>query len=475
MKRILITIYAALIFLGFVAGSAAWAQEPPDMEVQADEILLFTSEEMDDLLAPIALYPDPLLAQILPAASFIDQIDEAARFVRQYGKSARIDDQPWDVSVKAVAHYPEVLYMMDQKYDWTVSLGQAFVNQQQDVMDAIQRLRAEAEAMGNLVSTPQQQVVVESEIIRIVPAAPEVIYVPLYDPMVVYVERPYASYGFVTFGSGFTIGAWLNRDCDWYQRRVFYHGWRGSGWISRARPHIHDRRNIYINNSYTTINLNHRVMQHDTVRFREEIRRDVRNRPVRAGQPLPQRQPQRPRDRGTPQGAQPRPSISAPRPTAPAISPALPAPRPAAPAATQAIPATGPAAAPVTRPPQRPENRDLYRGRETRGAQPAPTSGFGGYGGSKEIKNYGERGQTSRENMRQFQQKPARTERPAPAPRPAPQQRPELAPPPAPAPRHGVSGGGQPAPAPSIKPAPGQKPSDSRGERGQKEKREERR
>ncbi len=184
MKRILFTLYAVLILLGLCAGGTARAQS--DYPGSADTLL--SEEELDDLLAPIALYPDPLLAQILPAATFIDQIDEAARYVRQYGKSARIDDQPWDVSVKAVAHYPDVLFMMDQKSDWTATLGQAFINQQQDVMDAIQRLRAEAEAAGNLSSTPQQEVVDEDDYISIVPAEPEVIYVPQYDPQVVYVE-----------------------------------------------------------------------------------------------------------------------------------------------------------------------------------------------------------------------------------------------------------------------------------------------
>lgn len=483
MKRIMKSISTVLVCLCFITGVAAWAQSPPEFDADADESLLFTPEELDDLLAPIALYPDPLLAQVLPAATFIDQIDEAARFVRLYGKSARISDQPWDVSVKAVAHYPEVLFMMDQKYDWTVSLGQAFIDQQQEVMDAIQRLRAEADRMGNLVSTPQQQVIVEREIIRIVPAAPEVIYVPQYDPLVVYVERPYNSFGFVSFGTGFTIGAWLNRDCDWHERRVFYHGWRGNGWISRARPHIHDRRNIYINNSYTTINLNHRVRQHDTVRYRDEVRRDVRHRRELPGRPLPPpSRDQRPRERVRPQEAPARPPISAPQPTAPAAIRTPSAPAPAAPAAAPATPGSGPAAAPAARPQPRPDKRDVYRGREIRGTQPAPNSGFGGYGGSKEIKSYGERGQNSRDNMRQLPQQPARADqpsaapRPVPAPRPvtapAPQQRPEPAPRPAAAPRQGASGSGQHGPGPAVSPAPGPKKPDNRGER---EKREERR
>lgn len=413
MKRILLTIQAALFALCLLAGQASWAEDDQQPVVYGDT--LFTPDELDDLLAPIALYPDPLIAQILPAATFIDQIDEAARYVRQYGKYARIDDQPWDVSVKAVAHYPDVLFMMDQKYDWTVSLGQAFVMQQQDVMDAIQRLRAEAEAAGNLTSTPQQQVVVEREIIRIVPAEPEVIYVPVYDPMVVYVESPYPSYGFITFGIGFTIGAWLNRDCDWNRHRVYYHGWQGGGWISRARPHIRDRNHVYINNNYRTINVNRRVEQHDTTRFRNEIRRDAESRRERTGRPLPQGQEQRPRERGVTQGVQP-------RPTAPAARPAP----------------------PMTR-------QDVYRGREPRGAQTAPYSGYGSYGSNKDVKTYRERGQTSRENMRQYnRQQPVQAGRPAGAARPVPAQRT------APVQRPAASGGRQSAPQPAVRQAPRQ-------------------
>ena len=420
MKTILLTIQAALFALCLAAGQASWADD--DLQPVEYGDTLFTPEELDDLLAPIALYPDPLIAQILPAATFIDQIDEAARYVRQYGKSAQIDSQPWDVSVRAVAHYPDVLFMMDQKYDWTVSLGQAFVMQQQDVMDAIQRLRAEAEAAGNLTSTPQQQVVVEQEIIRIVPAEPEVIYVPVYDPMVVYVENPYPSYGFITFGIGFTIGAWLNRDCDWNRHSVYYHGWQGGGWVGRARPHIHDRNRVYINNNYRVINVNRRVEQHDTTRFRNEIRRDVESRRERTGRPLPQGGVQQPRERGVTQGVQPLPAAQAPRPSAPT-------PRPVT---------------PVTR-------QDVYRGREPRGAQPAPSSGYGGYGSSKDVKTYRERGQTSRENMRQYnRQQPVRVERPAAAPRPVPAQRP------APVQRPGVSGGRESAPQPAVQQTPRQ-------------------
>jgi hypothetical protein len=404
MKKILFTLNALLLLLGLAAGGAAWAQsdypESADMAAQSGDTP-FTAEELDDLLAPIALYPDPLLAQILPAATFIDQIDEAVRYVRQYGKSARIDDQPWDVSVKAVAHYPDVLFMMDQKSDWTASLGQAFINQQQDVMDAIQYLRSEAEAEGNLASTPQQQVINQDGYISIVPAEPEEVYVPQYDPQVVYVESS-PSYGFITFGIGLAIGAWLDRDFDWHGRRVFYHGWQGGGWISRARPYIHDRRNIYINNNNTVISVNRKVVQHNTVNFREELRRNAQVSRKQAPQ-----QAARPRNIQQGGGTGSRGE-----------------------AARQVTTVTRPTTT-VTRPAEQPDNRALYRGRDIQGQQPAARSGYGGYGSAKDAATYRERGQTSRANMGQFnrqQQIPAQSQHPAPAQRPATSQGPRPAP-----------------------------------------------
>jgi hypothetical protein len=399
MRKFPITMLAALVFLLFAAGHAAWAdgepEETPDSAAPSGDAL-FSAEELDDLLAPIALYPDPLLAQILPAATFIDQIDEAARQVAQYGKSARIDDQPWDVSVKAVAHYPDVLFMMDQKYDWTESLGQAYLNQQAEVMDAIQRLRAQAEEEGNLASTPQQEVDVEEEAIRIVPAEPDMIYVPRYDPLVVYTEP---SSGFITFGMGWTIGAWLNRDCDWHGRRVYYHGWSGGGWIGRARPRIQVRNSIYINNNYAVINIDRGVKRRDTGRYREANRRDVQSRRELPGQPVPAA------------------GVDRPRPVS-----------------------TG------NRPLARPGATDVPRGRDIKKTQPESHSGYGGYGSRGDAATYRERGQASRAIMRPpARQQPA----PVPAERPSAAQRPsgsiERQPAPAPVPR--------PAPPPPSAPA----------------------
>ena len=524
MKKIIYTLPAIAFFLALSLGHSAWGQTEPGYydSSSVSEAYLLAPEELEDLVAPIALYPDPLIAQILPAATFVDQIDEAARYVRQYGKAARIDDQPWDVSVRAVAHYPEVLFMMDQKYDWTVALGQAFIDQQQEVMDAIQTLRAEARDHGNLFSTREQQVIYEDSYIRIVPAVAEYVYVPVYDPQVVYVERYNPVYPFITFGVGFTIGAWLSRDCDWRQHRVYYHGWQGRGWVSRSRPHIHDRRGIYINRRAAAITVNNRVMQHDTRRFREQLRSDTvrrreqrglttppshfnRPRPGRVDQPRPGRvdqprpgrterpapgrvdQPRRPGSdqqapavrHQSPAAAGQRPNASGERPagtrqrpaasgrqTPPAtVQPAPPATVQPAPPATilQTPPSTTP---PSTTPQRQPGSRsrpdarsnpgDVFRGRDVQKTQPASRSGYGGYGSSKDATIYRERGQTSRENMRQIRSATPPAPVVAPAPRPvpvAPAARP-VVPAPRPAPVAPAARPVVPASPPVVAPAP---------------------
>lgn len=477
MKKLLFMLPVLVIFLAFANGHTAWADSEPgyySASDQPDQNLL-TPEELDDLLAPIALYPDPLIAQILPAATFIDQIDEAARYVRQYGRLARIDDQPWDVSVKAVAHYPDVLFMMDQKNDWTVSLGQAYLDQPQDVMDSIQALRADAQNQGNLVSTPQQQVIVEPGEIRIVPATPDYIYVPTYDPQVVYLE-PAPSYGFITFGVGFSIGAWLSRDMDWREHRVYYHGWRSGGWVGRSRPHIRDRRGIYINQRAAAITTNRKVLQHDTNRFRQELHQDVQKRrelpgrparPPRPNQPRPGRIDQQrapaPGQQRPPAASEQRPQVHVPprspaagQQSPPAATPRPPATTPQPPAATPQPPA-----ATMQRPPVggTPGARDVFRGRDVQQTQPASRSGYGGYGSSKDATIYRERGQSSRENMRQGN-RPTQQPAAAPAPKaPAAVAPPRVTAPPAPratappAPRT-TAPSAPTAPRPAAAPAP---------------------
>src|SRR5215469_4751466 len=240
--------------------SASSAGSSPAGNAQASN--LFSSEELDNLLAPIALFPDPLLAQILPASTFADQVTQAAQWLRANNDPSQIDDQQWDVSVKAVAHYPEILYKMSDQPDWTTALGQAFVAQSNDVSTSIQRLRTQARNAGSLVSTPQQTVAMDNGAVTIVPAQPSVIYVPTYDPYYVFAPSTGAivASSLISFGAGFAIGAWLNRGWNWWGGGPYYHGWVGGGWIGAARPYVNLRNTAYVGNRFNNINVNNNVL-----------------------------------------------------------------------------------------------------------------------------------------------------------------------------------------------------------------------
>jgi hypothetical protein len=214
----------------------------------------FTDRELDDMLAPIALYPDPLLAQMLPASTYPEEIADAQTWLNSGGDVSSIDEQIWAEPVRAIAHYPDILTMMTDNMDWTANLGDAFLNQPEDVSDSIQRLRWRAKAVGNLVSNSEQSVIIDGDYIQIVPAQPQYIYVPQYDTSVVYVQASPTSFSpFITFGFGLMIGDWLSMDFDWGHHYVIYHGWDRPGWVNHARPYVHVR-NVYINNSRPVIN-----------------------------------------------------------------------------------------------------------------------------------------------------------------------------------------------------------------------------
>ncbi|MGH7980946.1 MAG: DUF3300 domain-containing protein, partial [Limisphaerales bacterium] len=234
MKRIFDFL---LIFA--LAGSAAMAQDeaPPPMP----DGQVFTDAQLQQLLGPIALYPDPLIAIMLPAAAEPTQIVMADRYVSGGGDPAGIDQQPWDPNVQALAHYPDVLKWMDNNLNWTTQLGEAFQDQQQDVMNAIQELRADAYNLGNLQSTPQEQVVDDNGDIEILPANPDDVYVPDYQPGQVYYDQPDGT-PFITFGVGFAIGPWLCGDFDWRAHHLIF--WdrnhpRPTGWW-HERPEQRD-------------------------------------------------------------------------------------------------------------------------------------------------------------------------------------------------------------------------------------------
>jgi len=218
------------------------------------------------LVAPIALYPDSLVAQILAAATFPEQVVEADRWVQAHpdlkdeALGQAVDQQPWDPSVKALTAFPSVLGNMDKNLSWTSSLGDAYYNQQQDVMDAVQVMRQRAQEAGNLQTTPQQTVTTQDSTIIIEPAEPEVVYVPAYDPWVVYggpivawpgwYPYPGIWYGgpYLSFGVGFGIGyfggygwGWHHWDSDWHNHVVIYNHNR---YYSRSNT-FYNRNNYY--------------------------------------------------------------------------------------------------------------------------------------------------------------------------------------------------------------------------------------
>jgi hypothetical protein len=174
----------------------------------------FGSEELEQILAPVALYPDSLLTQVLMASTYPLEVVQADRWAKQNKNlkgdalAAALEKQPWDPSVKSLVNFPEVLGMMSEKLDWTQKMGDAFLSQQKDVMASIQSLRWKAEKSGNLKSSKEQKVIVEKETIVIQPASPEVIYVPAYNPTVVYGAWPYPAYPpYPYYPPGYAAGA----------------------------------------------------------------------------------------------------------------------------------------------------------------------------------------------------------------------------------------------------------------------------
>src|SRR5215469_11137444 len=252
---------ASLLSVAFVLATsapnlpAAAFPEDPQQDTQTDQqtaqYTQQTPEQLQQLVAPIALYPDSLVAQILAASTFPEQVVEADRWLQTNpdlkgdALAQSADQQQWDPSVKALTAFPTILGNMDKNLSWTSSLGDAYYNQQQDVMDAIQVMRQKAQSAGTLKSTPQQNVTNDGSDIDIEPTNPEVVYVPAYDPWLVYgppivawpgwypypgiwYGGPYLSFG-IGFGIGFFAGfgwGWHHWGCDWHNHFVAYNNVR---------------------------------------------------------------------------------------------------------------------------------------------------------------------------------------------------------------------------------------------------------
>src|SRR3984885_10644889 len=176
-----------------VQGVAAQTSPQPSTASAAPAVAPLTSDQLDALVAPIALYPDALVAQVLAAASFPDQIAFADDWLSQNQNlqgsalAQEVNQQSWDPSVKALTQFPTVLHDLAKNLSWTSNLGQAFTDQQSDVMTAVQFMRAQAQSAGTLQSTAQIKVVQQSpQTIVIEPANSNVVYVPQYNPAVVF-------------------------------------------------------------------------------------------------------------------------------------------------------------------------------------------------------------------------------------------------------------------------------------------------
>jgi Protein of unknown function (DUF3300) len=274
---------AALALLIALPGAAmAQTSSPPSAQPAASSQQLLSNEQLDALVAPIALYPDTLLSQILIASTYPLEVVEAARWA-EANKSlkgdalkAAVDKQSWDDSLKSLAATPSVLSMMSEKLDWTQKLGDAVLAQQPDVMDAIQRLRSKAQANDKLPSNKQQTVSTQQQggkqVIVIAPAEPDTIYVPYYDPAVVYGPWPYADYppyywpapGYIAagviatgiaFGAGYALGRWASG------------GYRWGGGMNWGGNNILVNRPVNVNNINVNNNWTHNSVHRQGVRY----------------------------------------------------------------------------------------------------------------------------------------------------------------------------------------------------------------
>jgi hypothetical protein len=243
---------------GFANQTGAADSQPAPQATQQNP------DQLQQLVAPIALYPDALVGQILSAATYPDEIVEAGKWVQQHKDltgedlAKEVDKQSWDASVKALVQVPAVLANMAQNLAWTSELGDAYLNQQTEVTQAIQTMRQRAKQAGNLNTTAQQKVSTKGQTIVIQPAAPDVVYVPEYDPWLVYGAPlsmfpgwyPYPGL-FLDgpgFGFGFGFGVGLFAGFGW--------GWHNWGYDWHRGGRVVYNHNTYVSHSRTIVNRN---------------------------------------------------------------------------------------------------------------------------------------------------------------------------------------------------------------------------
>jgi uncharacterized membrane protein YgcG len=261
--RIVMLTLCSLLVVGWLQGGcASQAAQTESQPVASAGSLAVplpqqSTQELEQLVAPIALYPDPLVAQILAGASHPTEIVEADRWLQQspdlkgQALATAVDAQSWDPSVKALTQFPGLLGMMDKNLSWTSSLGEAYVNGQQNVLDAVQVMRQRAQQAGNLKGTQQESVTTDGNSIVIEPADPQVVYVPEYDPWVVYGD-PLAYYpgwigvpGFyydgpgIWFGLGIGIGLYGGFGWGWHSWGT---DWHRHGLIHGDHPYVSHSR-----------------------------------------------------------------------------------------------------------------------------------------------------------------------------------------------------------------------------------------
>ena len=244
----------------------------------------FSKEKLDQLTAQIALYPDSLLSQVLMASTYPAEVAEAAKWSRahseQKGDDAvkMVENEPWDPSVQSLVAFPQVIIMMGEKPDWVQDLGDAFLAQPEDVMDSVQRLRAQAQKAGNLKTNEQikvstetvtvEQTAAPAQVIVIQPAQPEVVYVPTYNPTVVYGAWPYPAYPpyYIPYPPGYWFSAAVMTGIAWGVGIGVRNAlWGGCNWgrgdvninVNRYN-NINTNRQINANNNRWSHNVDHR-------------------------------------------------------------------------------------------------------------------------------------------------------------------------------------------------------------------------